>query len=59
MSEQLLNALDRYYDAFGDSFPTTSMCGYKEEELIEIINKCILKKKDVYDLGYLSLDEIY
>ena len=59
MSEQLLNALDRYYDTFNDSLPTIPMCGHEEEEMIEIINKCISEKKDVYDLGYLSLEEIY
>ena len=47
MSEQLLNALDRYYDTFNDSFPTIPRCGQEEEEMIEIINKCIAEKKDV------------
>ncbi len=59
MSEQLLNALDRYYNTFNDFFPTMPMCGYEEEEMIEIIDRCIFEKKNVYDLGYLSLDAIY
>ncbi len=59
MSEQLLNALNRYYDTFNDSFPMTAMSGYEESEAIEIIDKCIAEKKDVYDLGYLSEDGTY
>ena len=59
MSEQVLNALNRYYDAFDDSFPMASMSGVGEDEVIEIIDRCISEKKDVYDLGYLSGDEIY
>ncbi len=60
MSEQLLNALNRYYDAFDDSFPMAAMSGVGEDEVIKIIDKCIFEKKDVYDLGYLSSgDEIY
>lgn len=59
MSEQLLNALNRYYDTFDDSFPMAAMSGYEESEVIEIIDKCIAGKKDVYDLGYLSADGIY
>lgn len=57
MSEQLLNALDRYYDTFDDSFPMATMSGIGEKEVIEIINRCVSEKKDVYSLGYLSLSE--
>ena len=28
------------------------------EEIIDIIDECIEENKDVYDLGYLSLDDI-
>ncbi len=59
MSEQLLNALNRYYDAFDDSFPMAAMSGVGEQEVIEIIDKCVSGKTDVYDLGYLSEGEIY
>lgn len=59
MSEQVLNALNRYYDAFDDSFPMAAMPGVEEDEVIEIIDRCIYEKKDVYDLGYLSGDGIY
>lgn len=59
MSEQVLNALNRYYDTFDDSFPMAAISGVVESEIIEIIDRCIAEKKDVYDLGYLSLDTIY
>lgn len=59
MSEQILNALNRYYDTFDDSFPMAAMSGHEESEVIEIIDKCIAEKKDVYDLDYLSADGIY
>lgn len=59
MSEQVLDALNRYYDAFDDSFPMAAMSGAEEDEVIKIIDRCISEEKDVYDLGYLSEDEIY
>jgi len=59
MSEQILNALNRYYDTFDDSFPMAAMSGVGENEVIEIIDRCVSENKDVYDLGYLSLDGTY
>lgn len=59
MSEQLLNALNKYYDVFDDSFPTIPMSGHTEKEMIAIIDECISKNKDVYDLNYLYLGETY
>lgn len=59
MSEQVLNALNRYYNTFDDSFPMAAMSGYEESEVIKIIDRCIAEKKDVYDLGYLSADGTY
>lgn len=42
---------------FDDSFPTIPLLMDKSKtEVVEIINKCISEGKDVYDLGYLSLD---
>lgn len=50
---------DAYEVKFGDMFPTFPMMGYSEEEMIKIIEECIEKNKDVYDLGYLTLGRIY
>lgn len=59
MGEELLQALEVYEKTFNDSFPTIPMSGRTEEEMIEIINECVSAKKDVYDMGYLNLDNIY
>jgi hypothetical protein len=55
--EKLEKALNLYEDTFDDSFPMFPMKGKKPDEIIEIINECVSKKKDVYELKYLTLDE--
>lgn len=53
-------ALELYDKTFDDSFPTIPLLmENSDEKVIEIINKCISEKKDVYELGYLSEDAIY
>lgn len=59
MSDKLLQALELYEKTFDDSFPTISMSGCTEEEMIDIIGKCVSEKKDVYDMGYLDIETIY
>ena len=59
MGEKLLQALDLYEKALDDSFPTVPMSGHTEEEIIDMINKCVSAKKDVYDMGYLDLEKVY
>lgn len=58
---ELDNALELYENKFDDSFPMFSMKGTPPNEIVEIINNCISENKDVYDMGYLSLngDVIY
>lgn len=58
MSEKLQKALERYKKKFNDDFPTIPFDSREDEEVIDIIDECIEGNKDVYDLGYLSLDEI-
>lgn len=53
---ELDTALELYEKTFDDSFPMFSMMGTPPNEVVEIINKCISENKDVYDMGYLSLD---
>lgn len=50
-------ALELYEKTFDDIFPMFSMMGKPKDEVIEIINKCVSENKDVYDMGYLSLDD--
>ena len=47
MGEKLLQALELYENTFDDSFPTIPMSGRTEEEMIDMINKCVSEKKDV------------
>lgn len=58
MSKALEKALELYYVKFNDSFPTVPlMAGRSDDEVIKIIKECVDKEKDVYDLGYLKLDD--
>lgn len=58
MSETLEKKMDEYAEMFDDGFPTIPLAtGRTEKELIEIIDKCLKEKKDVYELGYVKDDE--
>ena len=50
----LIRAMKSYYRAFGDTFPSYPN---PPENAVEIIRDCLQKKKDAYELGYLSLDD--
>ena len=55
---ELDKSLELYEQVFDDSFPTIPLLMQKsDEEVIEIINKCVQGKKDVYDMGYLTLKD--
>lgn len=57
---KLDKALNLYEKTFDDSFPTIPLLLERsDEEVIEIIGKCIDENKDVYDMNYLSLDINY
>ncbi|MCM1235069.1 MAG: hypothetical protein NC489_33640 [Ruminococcus flavefaciens] len=59
MSDKLLQTLELYENTFDDSFPTIPMSGRTEEEMIDMINKCVSEKKDVYEMGYLDIKAVY
>lgn len=59
MTEKLQEALDAYEKNFNDGFPMFQMSSEPPESIVEIIDKCIKQKKDVYALGYLLEDAIY
>lgn len=55
MGQKLLEKMEEYQAAFGDSFPTIPLArGRSDDECIELINKCISAKKDVYAMGFCS-----
>ena len=57
--------LDKYYEKFGEALPTYQIARTRtEDEVIAIIEECISKVeeciskgKDVYELGYCTLDD--
>lgn len=59
MGDKLLQALELYENTFDDSFPTIPMSGRTEEEMIDMINKCVSEKKDVYEMDYLDIKAVY
>ena len=59
MGNKLIQALELYENTFDDYFPTIPMSGRPEEEMIDMINKCVSAKKDVYDMGYLDIEAVY
>ena len=50
--------LQEYANKFGEGFPMMPVAwGRTEEEVIRIIDECIVKDKDVYELGYVEEDD--
>ena len=57
MTKELVKAISEYEQAFHDGFPTIPLAvSTPPDEVIAIIRECLEKKKDVYDLGYVTLD---
>ena len=56
--DKLMNKLAEYKKAFADGFPTIPLAwGRTDNEVIAIIDECLKKKKDVYQLGYVKEGE--
>lgn len=56
-SEECINKMKEYDKRFKDTFPTIPLAwGRSDEEIIEIIDKCLEEGKDVYELGYVEDD---
>lgn len=50
--------LQEYVNKFGEGFPMMPVAwGRTEEEVIRIIDECIVKDKDAYALGYVEEDD--
>lgn len=57
MADRLDEYLIKYIDEFGEGFPMIPLgWGRTEDEIVEIIEKCLKEKKDVYQLGILKND---
>ncbi len=53
----LHKALDDYAERFGDAFPMYQLGRWCPERVIELVEECMSKNKDVYQLGYLDADD--
>lgn len=50
--------LMKYAKRFEDGFPTIPLAwGRSDEEVIDLIKRCLDEDKDVYELGILSDDD--
>ena len=54
---ELGKAIKRYNDRFEDGFPSIPLLYRPQKEAIEMIETCIKNNKDVYDMGYVKLDD--
>ena len=53
--DELMDKMAEYKKAFKDGFPTIPLAwGRNDAEIIEIIDECLKKKKNVYQLGYVK-----
>lgn len=59
MENKLQKMYDEYKKKFNDDFPTIPLAvSLEDTELIKIIENCISQNKDVYELGYLELNNV-
>ena len=58
MGRELQEKMKKYLETFYEGFPTYPLAwGRSDDEVIEIIDNCLRKKKDVYELGYVKDDD--
>lgn len=52
--------LKRYIELFGEGFPMYQIGRSRtQEEICDIIDECLKKKQDAYELGYAKEEVIY
>ena len=57
MMSKLDEYLQKYIDEFEDGFPMIPLAwGRSDDEIVEIIKRCLKEKKDVYQLKILEED---
>lgn len=55
--DKLEKKLQEYRERFREGFPTFQLMRSRtDDEVIEIIDECLEKGRDAYDLGYVSDD---
>lgn len=60
MADRLEAKLDEYAERFDDGFPMMPLAwGRTDDEVIELIDKCLDEGKDAYDMGMVNDEDIY
>ena len=54
---ELMKKMSEYEEMFGDSFPSFNFIHLSAKEICNIIDDCLKKKKDAYELGYAEDSE--
>lgn len=56
--DKLMEKLKEYGEKFGDRFPMIPVgWGRTDEEIVKMIQACIDKGKDAYEIGYVKDDD--
>ena len=54
----LQKKLKQYAKTFGEGFPTIPLAwGRTDEEVIELIDKCLAAGKNAYEMGFVADDD--
>ena len=52
----MFDALAEYVERFNDGFPTMEIPNSSDDEIIEMIQKCINAGKNAYEMGFAKRD---
>ena len=55
--EKAIAKMKEYEAFFKSSFPTFCFMHLSPEEMIEVMDECLEKEQDVYELGFVSEDK--
>lgn len=53
----MFDALAEYVERFNDGFPTMEVSADTDDEIIEMIQKCINAGKNAYEMGFATHDD--
>ncbi len=55
--EKVIAKMKEYESFFKTSFPSFCFMHLPPEKIVDVIDECLEKEKDVYDLGFVSDDK--
>lgn len=57
--DDFITKMTEYDNMFEDGLPTEPLSSkYNESEMVEIMDRCIKERKDVFELGYITEQEV-